>query len=251
MADKKTTGLDELTTPPADNDFVGVIDVSDTSMAATGTNKKNLAKHYLRTNGTANTVGAHLDINGYNLINAGRIGVGVNPSYPLHISAASGIQAVINATSGQYTQVTLQNAGVDKISIGWDNSGGYGYIASDSAFIIMDAGRVNFTNEIGGAWTNAPTFNTGWGNYGGGEQVAQYKKFGDIVMLRGLVARSSGSQTTIFTLPSGYRPPAYSRFRQSSNTGDGQIDVAPTGEIVFSAGGAGWISLDRIIFSTV
>lgn len=379
MANTKNSALTELNAVPDDDDLLYMVDTSDTTMASSGTSKKNKAKYFLRTNGTANTLGANINANGYSVIGAGSISAAVvyagtisnfylshfssdplinfdgndfftytrsenalktyigavnrftisgdgvivpgsvtqttlgytnvrmgvlstprvvfdyaggtvwqidndgtnfrwftpgvvrmslsssgdlavsgkvaighaTPSYPLHVSAASGVQAYINATSGQYTQLTLGNGGADKLSVGWDNTAGYGYIASDSAFIIMDGGRVNFTNEIGGAWANAPSFNTGWGNYGGGEQVAQYKKVGDLVFLRGLVARSSGSQTTICTLPSGYRPPAYTRFRQSSNTGDGQIEVAPTGEIVFAAGGAGWISLDRIIFSTV
>jgi len=46
-ADSKTSGLDELTTTPAVDDFMQIIDKSDTSMAATGTNKKILAKTLL------------------------------------------------------------------------------------------------------------------------------------------------------------------------------------------------------------
>lgn len=104
---------------------------------------------------------------------------------------------------------------------------------------------------IGDAWTAAPTFSSGWANYGGGEQNAQYKKVGDFIFLRGLVARSSGTNTTIFTLPSGYRPPAYTRYVQQTNTGVGQIDVASTGAVIFASGGTGWVCLDRIVFSTV
>lgn len=40
MADKKISALDELATTPHNDDLFEVVDVSDTSMAATGTNKK-------------------------------------------------------------------------------------------------------------------------------------------------------------------------------------------------------------------
>ena len=39
-ADSKTSGLTELTTTPAVDDLVQIVDISDTSMSATGTNKK-------------------------------------------------------------------------------------------------------------------------------------------------------------------------------------------------------------------
>lgn len=40
MADQKTTGLTELSAAPASGDLIPIVDVSDTTMAATGTNKK-------------------------------------------------------------------------------------------------------------------------------------------------------------------------------------------------------------------
>jgi hypothetical protein len=46
-ADSKTSGLTELTTTPAVDDLVQIVDVSDTTMAASGTNKKITAKTLL------------------------------------------------------------------------------------------------------------------------------------------------------------------------------------------------------------
>lgn len=40
MADTKTTGLTELSAAPADDDLVTIVDISDTTMSAAGTNKK-------------------------------------------------------------------------------------------------------------------------------------------------------------------------------------------------------------------
>ena len=102
-----------------------------------------------------------------------------------------------------------------------------------------------------GAWSSTPTFNTGWENYGGGEQDAQFKKVGDLVLLRGIIKRTSGTETTILTFTAGYRPPDTVRYCQATDTGAGRVEVAGTGELVLAAGGAGWVSLDGIIFSVV
>jgi hypothetical protein len=50
-----------------------------------------------------------------------------------------------------------------------------------------------------------PAFQNSWGNFGSGWQVAQYRKVGTQVFLRGLVT-GGASSTAIFTLPTGYRP---------------------------------------------
>ena len=47
MADSKTSGLTELTTTPVVDDLIQIVDVSDTSLSATGTNKKIQAKTLL------------------------------------------------------------------------------------------------------------------------------------------------------------------------------------------------------------
>lgn len=57
------------------------------------------------------------------------------------------------------------------------------------------------------AWQNV-SFQNSWVNYAGSYQLCQYRKLGDMVQLRGM-AKLGTVGTTIFTLPSGYRPPAY------------------------------------------
>lgn len=257
MANTKVSALTELTTVPDDNDMLYIVDISDTTMAASGTSKKNKAKYYLRTNGTANTLGENIAANGYNFTGAGtvgatRIGVGTSsPSYPFHISAASGSQMFINASSGQYTQMTLGNAGVGKLDIGWDNTAGHGYIYSDSALIILDGGRVRFGDEVGEAWT-AVNFNTGWVDYGGGYDEVKYKKVGDLIFLRGLCKRTSGSSTLVTTLPVGYRPTTPQIFAIASNSAYGQVDIYGNGEVHASiASHSVWVSLAGLVFSTV
>ena len=52
-------------------------------------------------------------------------------------------------------------------------------------------------------WIALPLVN-GWGNYGGGYELASYCKVNNFVYLQGLII--SGTSNTIFTLPAGYRP---------------------------------------------
>jgi hypothetical protein len=116
---------------------------------------------------------------------------------------------------------------------------------------LYTSGDATIAGKIGDTLT-APTFNTGWGNYGGGFQNAKYKKAGDLVYLTGLCLRSSGSATTIFTLPSGYRPASRCLFTVSSNSAWARVDVYSSGAVDYIGGGdpAIWVSLDGISFST-
>lgn len=56
-------------------------------------------------------------------------------------------------------------------------------------------------------WTNLSYANS-WANYGAPYQIGQYRKVGDEVQLRGLI-RNGTVNTTMFTLPTGFRPPDY------------------------------------------
>ena len=53
MADAKITGLAALAADPADNDMFVIVDVSDTSMASTGTNKKLAASYLMKSSGAS------------------------------------------------------------------------------------------------------------------------------------------------------------------------------------------------------
>ena len=55
--------------------------------------------------------------------------------------------------------------------------------------------------------TGNPTFSAGWSNFGGGYEAAGFwfDAATDLVHLRGLVNRDSGTSDVIFTLPEGYR----------------------------------------------
>lgn len=59
MADTKTSGLTELAEAPAANDLHVIVDVSDTSMAVSGTTKKILNSNFIGTGATQAAAGNH------------------------------------------------------------------------------------------------------------------------------------------------------------------------------------------------
>ena len=65
------------------------------------------------------------------------------------------------------------------------------------------------------------------------------------VHLKGLVQNGSGN---IFRLPPGYRPANTHIFAVVSNNAFGRVDVNADGDIYFSVGGNGFVSLDTISF---
>ena len=120
-----------------------------------------------------------------------------------------------------------------------------------SVDLDMDGNDIVDIGILGEAFTAASlTFNTGWGNFGGSTGSVQYRKVGDLVFLRGLAARTSGSATVIATLPVGYRPPATYYFGTTSNSGDASCYINSSGQIVWVSGGVTWFSLSGIFFGT-
>jgi hypothetical protein len=100
-------------------------------------------------------------------------------------------------------------------------------------------------------WT-APTFLNSWTNFGAPYNLAKYRKVGDMVQLRGLIAGGTvGTGTPFFLLPTGFRPPAASVHVVVSNNLFGRINVNADGNCVVEVGNNAFVSLDGINFSTV
>jgi len=96
-----------------------------------------------------------------------------------------------------------------------------------------------------GAWTNL-SFGTGWTNFASGWQTGQYRKIGDMVYLRGLVKRTSGSSLTVTTLPTGHRPPGDLLFDVISNDLLGRVNILTTGAINLAIGSVTYVNLSDI-----
>lgn len=118
----------------------------------------------------------------------------------------------------------------------------------------MNGNDITDIGTIGETWT-APTFGTGWSDYGGGfgYQAVKYKKVGDLVFVRGMAQRTSGTATTIFTLPAGYRPSTGHEFYMCISNADttARVRVYSTGAVAMESGDYTWVSLSGIVFSTI
>lgn len=103
-----------------------------------------------------------------------------------------------------------------------------------------------------GDWTAVTLLNS-FTAYGSTWGDPEYRIVGDIVELRGLIRGngSSGAQT-MFTLPTGFRPPAYYMFSTPDNGGHARVDVLDSGNVnwIDSTSGAGdFVSISGISFS--
>lgn len=97
-----------------------------------------------------------------------------------------------------------------------------------------------------GAWTNL-SYGTGWGDYNAASwQRGQYRKIGDMVYLRGLVARTSGVGTTIATLPAGHYPPVQILNQVNGTDAHARVDITAGGVMVLAVGTPTHISLNDI-----
>lgn len=224
MANTKITSLTPYVNFPASTDIFPFVDVSDTTMAATGTTKGITAQYLMfQSGGTASLSGSF--------------------TVPIHYgsTAASGtvtIDSTSNATKG------VIRLGTALIVNQASNAG-----TVNGSFAVT--GTFTPSGQIGDSWLS-PAFNTGWGNYGSGNTNVGYKKVGDLVIVRGLCRRSSGSSALITTLPIGYRPTGYQHFASVSNSAFCYLLVSSTGEITLVSGGDAtvWVSLN-LTFSTL
>lgn len=121
------------------------------------------------------------------------------------------------------------------------------WIRSDNGNLSWRANAVTHPT----AWT-APTLAGAWVNFGGTQQVAQYRMVGDRVFLRGVV-KTGVIGTAVFTLPAGFRPPSPNgdlQFTVSSNSAFGVVGISPAGVVTALVGNnaAFWLGCD---FSTI
>lgn len=119
--------------------------------------------------------------------------------------------------------------------------------ASGNFDIAVSGGYTQFGGRLGGVWTGL-TYNTGWGDFGGGYTGGRFKRVGDFVIIEGVAARTSGTEKTIATLPVGYRPLASSMFSVIDTGATRPLEVRANGDIVVSGGGTyTYVSLEGMV----
>ena len=116
---------------------------------------------------------------------------------------------------------------------------------SNTALTIATDGTVTLPQNDSG-WIT-PTLNSPYTHFGSPYGDVQYRKIGNIVNIQGLVnANSASNQSTIFTLPSGYRPSLRLIFAQANaNTSITRLDIDTNGDVIaqLMTNNASWTSL--------
>lgn len=84
------------------------------------------------------------------------------------------------------------------------------------------AGGLEVGGTIGYSW-NTPTFSGSWANFGTPNTAVQYKRFGSLISIKGIIRANASiaANSVMFTLPSGYRPDANRSFICYCRTGGG------------------------------
>ena len=127
MSTKKITSLTELSAAPAATDMAAMVDVSDTTDAASGTTKKITATNFCKGvgigAGTTSSEPVNIDTSN------GRLGVGTgSPSVPLHVEQSSGAAGLFKNTGASVTYLrgdavqTSADAALFNLSCFWDGT---------------------------------------------------------------------------------------------------------------------------------
>jgi hypothetical protein len=104
------------------------------------------------------------------------------------------------------------------------------------------------------AWEDSgwivPTFQNSWVAYSAPWAPVGYRKIGNIVILRGLIAAGSSISAVMFNLPAGYRPTAgFSHiFAVQSADALARLEVHASGNVNASNGSTSWVSLSGVSF---
>jgi len=97
-----------------------------------------------------------------------------------------------------------------------------------------------------GKWIT-PTLLNGWVNFGGTSSDTKYMKDSQgFVHIKGFV-KSGTLGTTLFTLPTGYRPDAVLPIATVANDGNtviAHVDIEANGNVISQSGGNTWFSLN-------
>ena len=114
-----------------------------------------------------------------------------------------------------------------------------------SVWIRSDTGNLNWRangTTQQSAWT-AVTFAGTWVDFGAPWQVAQYRRRGDDVQIRGAI-KSGTINTAAFTLPAGFRPPADLAFTADAAGALGILTVTSAGVVTPLSGGTTFFTIN-------
>ena len=160
MADTKITALTALTAADPANDVIPIVDVSDTTMAASGTTKKISVNNILSSSPTASgaftvselvtagsaTISGALTVDTTTLVvdaTNDRVGFGTaSPSYRIHSVVTSGFAGRFNSSTAVAGGILAGNSTSDLI-VGVDASGNGRVTADTSKYLGLGSNGIN------------------------------------------------------------------------------------------------------------
>lgn len=159
MADTKITALAAITTVDPAADVLPIVDISDTSMAASGTTKKITSNQILGAGGTATLASATItgdltvDTNVLKVDTTNnRVGIGTaTPGFPLHVQSATAVFKLESSTGTNPAYLYTTSTGGD-FYFGRDNSTGTTFGTGTGYSAVLYSANaypmVFFTNAI-------------------------------------------------------------------------------------------------------
>lgn len=169
--------------------------------------------------------------------------------------SASGVvgAATLDLTEGDYVEVYGYGYG-GTVTFGHATSA---HVQTTLTGTLLQAANHSHAATPDTSWhevgdTGEPAFTNSWVNYGGSWSTAAFRIDAEgYVHLKGLVKNGTAS-TSIFTLPSGYRPNeqllvSNSMYNGTTVTGD-RLHINPTGTIAPQGSGTAWVTLDGVVF---
>lgn len=153
-----------------------------------------------------------------------------------------------------YSSGTIYQEPINSVSKATNNAKLYTtYNLSEKSQILSNSAEITAINKKMDGWGAnsywiSPTLINGWINFGGNEETAGYYKdeFG-IVHLKGFI-KSGTINSTIFILPTGYKPIKNRYFAVVSNNAFGTVQVNFSGNVTCTVGNNLSVSLDGITF---
>lgn len=122
------------------------------------------------------------------------------------------------------------------------------WIRSDTGNLHWRANGVTYPS-LWVAVTGGVGFQNAWVDFGPTQQTVQFRKIGDKVSIRG-ACKNGTINTTVFTLPAGFRPPADLSYGSAGAGVFAQINITSAGVVshVGASNASFWINCD---FSTI
>jgi hypothetical protein len=162
MADTKITALAAITTVDPAADVLPIVDISDTSMAASGTTKKITSNQILGAGGTAtlasatitgdltaarlNVTGSTIPTNGVYLASANNLTFAFNSTLGMSLNAGG---LLVNNTTGFNTVANIKLKLGGRFLSGISGVGAYSFGTADAGgFVINDAGDGSTENRL-------------------------------------------------------------------------------------------------------